>query len=73
MGLTHLEAVIQQESSLQPTKRMHSGRLIPANNNSHLLITLNRLAHNARHGIYPLFRSNTNVISYVIVIREMKA
>ena len=71
--LTRLEAVIPQESSLEPTKGLHSGRLIPANNNSHLLITLNRLARNARHGIYPLFRSNTNVISYVIVIREMKA
>lgn len=70
--LTHLEAVIQQESSLQPTKGLHSGRLIPANNNSHLLITLNRLAHNARHGIYPLFSSNTNVISDVIVTSEMK-
>lgn len=53
--LTRLEAVIQQESSLQPAKVLHGGRLIPANNNSHLLITLNRLAHNARHGIYPLF------------------
>lgn len=71
--LTRLEAVLQQGSSLQPTKVLHGGRLIPANNNSHLLITLNRLAHNARHGIYPLFRSNTNVISYAVVISEMKA
>lgn len=71
--LTRLEAVIQQESSLQPAKVLHSGRLIPANNNSHLLITLKRLAHDARHGIYPLFGSNANVVSYAVVIREMKA